>query len=133
MTSLELTPEQREQVVREWLREQTIYSENPSVFYEPFVIDGRVGYRCQTYNAGDTRETCIYLNPSTDDSDGIPNVFVYTGEENDPADDSPVTYIALEDLSDGPLQACGHNLNQLSNEGDCHGCEFGEEPHRAYA
>lgn|GEM_PF-7077636 len=133
MTHLDISDAVRAQVIAEFLTSQTIYSENPNVFYEPFVIDGRVGYRCQTYNAGDTRETYLYLNPSTDDSDGMPNVFVYEGEENDPADDRPVTYIALEDLSDGPLQTCGHNLNQLSNDGDCHGCEFGEEPHRRYA
>lgn len=74
----------------------TVGAVNPAMYYEPFVKNGRVGYRCVRID-GDQREVFVYLNPSTD-AEGTPNVFVYVGEENDPAVDPPVTHIVLEEL-----------------------------------
>lgn len=117
-----MTDEDRERIAIDWLKRQTIYASNPSVYYEPFCQDGRVGYRCQTNNMGDCRETFVYLNPSTDDSDGTPNIFVYEGGDNDPAIDQAHSHIALHDLEDGPLAPCGHNLYQQWGA-TCYGCE----------
>jgi hypothetical protein len=134
--TFELTDEQRAEIAREWLRGQTIYASDPNVYYEPFCEDGRVGYRCQTNNAGDCRETYVYFNPSTSDTNDTPNVFVYQGGDNDPSVDGAECYIALEELRDGELCKCGHNLHQHEADGsggvcaqDCHGCKAGEEAH----
>ena len=59
----------------------------------------------------------------------MPNIFVYVGEENDPAVDGSHSHIALLELQDGPLQDCGHNLYQRWDD-QCHGCEAREEAHR---
>ncbi|HYW88885.1 MAG TPA: hypothetical protein VFB50_14010 [Chloroflexota bacterium] len=125
------------------MHERTVYAVGPSVYYEPYVgVDGRVGYRCQTNNAGDTRETFVYLVPSSDTNDGVPNIFVYRGIENDPSMDPAEFHIALHELEDGPLcPRCQHNLYQHEADRpggnwdcdrDCHGCKAGEEPHRDF-
>lgn len=72
--------------------------------------------QCQTYRptAPDQRETYIYLNPSSDDSDSDnpqATVFVYVGGDNDPALDTPQHFYSLNaalalvrDAPYGPLE-----------------------------
>jgi hypothetical protein len=76
----------------------TIYDAPGDMYYVPFVSDdGRVGYRVSTTDG--SRETFIYMNPTTDSSGSpSPDVFVYEGIENDPAEDEPVAFIAPEAL-----------------------------------
>lgn len=74
-----------------------VYDPDGGVVYVPFLAkDGRVGYRVvDTLNPG--HETFIYLNPSTGSDDGVPNVFVYIGGEDDPAVDGAVHHYDLRD------------------------------------
>ncbi len=78
--------------------EQVVYATNPDVTYTPFIKDGRVGYRVHTNDNGEPREDYIYFNPSTDADDGMPNVFVYQGGDNDPEIDTPVCHINIEHM-----------------------------------
>jgi len=65
------------------------------VYYIPFYNDGRVGYIVRTDDG--SKETTIYFNPSDDTDDGVPNVFVYIGVENDPALDAAIHHYDLAD------------------------------------
>jgi hypothetical protein len=86
----------------QWLRDQTTYDDDAGVYYEPFVKDGRVGYRVASIDGA--RETFIYFNPSGGSDDGVPTVFVYQGEDNDPAVDQPEDHhvVGIEGV---PLEA----------------------------
>lgn len=79
------------------LTEMTVYADG--IYYEPFVADdGRVGYRCvRNMEDGDSRETFIYFNPSSDGGKDA-NVFVYEGIENDPVHDESICFIKPEAL-----------------------------------
>jgi hypothetical protein len=61
------------------------------VTYTPFVKDGRVGYIVDRPSI----RTYIYFNPSHRDGDegDSPNVFVYTGANNDPSYDTPQVFV----------------------------------------
>jgi hypothetical protein len=85
-----------------WLSEQTAYDTDAGVYYEPFVYDGRVGYRVASTDG--MRQTYVYFNPSTGSDDGVPTVFIYQGEDNDPAIDEPDCHIVI----DGVTGPCGH-------------------------
>lgn len=92
---------------------KTIYTNDDSgTYYVPFIADdGRVGYRVGIAREADgprgeeaSWETFIYLNPSTSIDASAPDrgdVFVYVGIENDPAQDEPITFIAIDDDSFG--------------------------------
>jgi hypothetical protein len=86
--------------------DRTIYTDETTgnMYFVPFVADdGRVGYRIgwavkadEDERAG--REAFVYFNPSTSvDMDVAPDVFIYTGIENDPAEDAPIVFVALDD------------------------------------
>jgi len=81
-----------------------VYDTDAGVYYEPFVYDGRVGYRVASTDG--QRQTYVYFNPSTgsNDLDHKPNVFVYQGEDNDPNSDEPECFININGVT-GP---CGH-------------------------
>jgi hypothetical protein len=76
-----------------WLESQTTYDKDAGVYYVPFVKDGRVGYIVRSNRPGIATETYVYLNPSTGSDDGVPTVFVYQGEHNDPGQDGSECYI----------------------------------------
>jgi hypothetical protein len=93
----------------EWLRQQTTYAEDSGVYYEPFVKDGRVGYRVASNRPGIGLETFIYLIPAVSDSEGVPVVFVYQGGDNDPAIDQPDCHIVVRDV--------GYEEGEVPDEG----------------
>jgi len=69
-----------------WMGEATWTHE---VIYIPYATrDGQVGLVARSHS-GDRAEF-IYLNPSTETEDGVPNVFVFQGVSGDPANDQPV-------------------------------------------
>lgn len=70
---------------------RSIHDKSSGVIYDPFVAtDGRVGYQVTRLAEGDAeRTTYIYFNPSGGSDDGVPTVFVYMGDDNDPALDAP--------------------------------------------
>lgn len=56
------------------------------VTYTPWTDGHAIGYKVESPG----REAkFIYLNPSSDDTDDIPNVFVYLGTSGHPATDVP--------------------------------------------
>lgn len=61
----------------------------PEGTYVPWTDGHAVGYRVTD---DDGRDEFIYLNPSSDDSDGEPNVFVYRGPHGDPSQDQPLHF-----------------------------------------
>jgi hypothetical protein len=65
--------------------------------YTPFISDdGRVGYEITNIETG--KFEFLYFNPSNGSDDGVPNVFVYQGVNNDPGNDGPLHhYLVLED------------------------------------
>jgi hypothetical protein len=78
---------------------KAVYDPASNLVYFPFIAeDGRVGYQVNTtYGDPDAeRETFIYFNPSDTSGDDTPNVFVYMGEDNDPAHDEPMHFYAIE-------------------------------------
>lgn len=57
--------------------------------YEPW-SDGRaIGFKA---TSPDGRVEYVYLNPSTEPDDGVPNVFLYAGPHGNPALDHTVVY-----------------------------------------
>ena len=64
------------------------------VTFHPWQRESAVGFRIE-YPSGNV--SYIYLNPSSDDSEGLANVFVYLGTEGDPAIDQPLHWYGLED------------------------------------
>lgn len=62
--------------------------------YEPFSENGVMGFS-HTSEAG--LKTFIYLNPSSDDSEGVANVFVYHGHSGDPVNDRAITHVCFDD------------------------------------
>jgi hypothetical protein len=75
---------------------RTVYDPAGNVFYVPFVADdGRVGYRVGRTDERPDAETFIYMNPSLSGGAPSPDVFVYIGVENDPAEDAPQHFYAL--------------------------------------
>jgi hypothetical protein len=69
------------------------------VEYVPFVSEeGRVGYQVNDYGVPvGVATTYIYFNPSHGpEQEDRPNIFVYMGENNDPAFDAPLHYYNIE-------------------------------------
>lgn len=62
--------------------------------YVPWTDGYAVGYRV-VFKDGSRQDQYIYLNPSSETDDGIPNVFVYIGPHGDPAMDSPAHHYDL--------------------------------------
>ncbi len=60
--------------------------------YQPWTNGYASGLKCTGDNG---KVTYIYLNPSSEDSEGVPNVFVYGGVYGDPALDQAMFYIDL--------------------------------------
>lgn len=61
--------------------------------YTPYVADdGRVGYMVEN-DLG--QHNLIYLNPSDPETPDDQNVFVYIGEEDDPALDTPQVFVNM--------------------------------------
>jgi hypothetical protein len=62
----------------------------PDVVWTPFIDhdECRVGFRAKAVDADDTG-TFIYFNPSGGGDGGMADVFVYSGDNNDPNEDSP--------------------------------------------
>jgi hypothetical protein len=63
---------------------------------EPWTDGHAVGFRIERPN-GDVEY--IYLNPSTEDSEGKPTVFLYQGAGGDPAMDAAQHWYGLDDYS----------------------------------
>lgn len=63
-----------------------------NVRWQPFIDhnEGRVGYKATRLSDG--AETFIYLNPSESGDDGEPDVFIYSGDTNDPVFDAPLHF-----------------------------------------
>jgi hypothetical protein len=59
------------------------------VTFTPFYNDGCVGY---AVDAPDRERQYIYLNASTESDEGPPDVFIYQGTQNDPAQDASLHY-----------------------------------------
>lgn len=80
--------------------DHAVYDPAARIVYTPFLSDdGRVGYRINYTVPADESEAAgveqfIYFNPSI--SDGDPDVFVYMGIENDPAEDEPQHFYAID-------------------------------------
>lgn len=86
----------------EWAGVPEFTDEGAGVTYEPWTNGFAVGFKCSREGQPDEY---IYLNPSTDDTNGVPNVFVYQGTHGDPALDGaehyyPVFGIPAPDLTD---------------------------------
>lgn len=64
--------------------------------YKPWTDGYAVGFECQV--DGKT-VNYVYLNPSSEDSEGEANVFIYIGPHGDPALDSPVIYVNTDQES----------------------------------
>jgi len=76
--------------------ERRIMDEDSGVQYTPFIThDGRVGYECTDTATG--RFEFLYFNPSNGSDDGVPNVFVYQGTQNDPYADGAVHHYTVLD------------------------------------
>lgn len=60
--------------------------------YEPWTNGYAVGFKC---TAASGNVSFVYLNPSSEDSEGSPNVFVYCGPNGDPVNDNPATYVEV--------------------------------------
>jgi hypothetical protein len=67
--------------------------------YTPWTDGYAVGFRCE---AASGRIEYIYLNPSSEDSEGQPNVFLYQGAAGDPGIDGSITYFEV-----GEPETCG--------------------------
>ena len=93
---------------------QTAYDADAGVYYEPFIEDGRVGYRVASNRPGMGLETFVYLNPSDGSDDGVPTVFVYQGIENDPALDGSECYIVPDGVGyqegEEPVEGAKSNM-----------------------
>lgn len=63
--------------------------------YEAWSDGAMVGFRCIDKNG---KVESIYLNPSSSDSEGQPNVFVYQGASGNPMDDSAVAYFNVGEI-----------------------------------
>lgn len=84
--------------------QRTVYDPRGGVVYVPFVSDdGRVGYRVTDTLSDAGAECFIYLNPSDSSDDGVPNVFLYVGGENDPAYDAAELHYDLRDQLGRPM------------------------------
>lgn len=58
----------------------------PEVIYIPYATaDGQVGYIVRSVDGGESEH--FYLNPSTSTDDGVPNIFVYQGQDGRPGHD----------------------------------------------
>lgn len=69
------------------------------VTYSPWLLGyDQVGLCCTDQ---DGKEIFIYLNPSSDDSDGGPNVFVYRGPHGNPILDEAVMHIFSSEVREG--------------------------------
>jgi hypothetical protein len=56
------------------------------VKYTPFISGQIAGLKCEL---PDGTIEYIYLNPSEEETDDTPNVFLYQGATGDPAEDAP--------------------------------------------
>jgi len=62
------------------------------ITYTPWTDGYAVGFKYQKA----TGETgYIYLNPSSEDSEGEPNVFLYHGPSGNPCNDSALTHVVV--------------------------------------
>jgi hypothetical protein len=68
------------------------------VRYSPFTNGAGIGVRA---DHPDGRTEYVYLVPSTGDSEGQPNVFVYSGTAGDPNEDGTVCYVNVFEASHG--------------------------------
>jgi hypothetical protein len=75
----------------------------PNVRWEPFIRGPRVGYKVTRLDDGSV--TYVYMNPSTGGDGGTPDVFVYTGSSNNPAEDVSQFYVVP--VFDGPAPQGG--------------------------
>jgi hypothetical protein len=65
--------------------------------YVPWSEDGRIGYRVERPGYHRNNEQMfIYLNPSDESDDGVPNVFVYMGTTGDPTQDAPLHHYVID-------------------------------------
>jgi hypothetical protein len=78
-------------------QDRKITDKTSGVQYVPFIAeDGRVGYECTEVATG--KFEFLYFNPSNETDDGVANVFIYQGTENDPSNDTPhVHFTVLDD------------------------------------
>lgn len=83
---------------------ETFTDEN-GMQYEPWTNGYAVGFKC---TRPDESVHYVYLNPSSEDSDGMSNVFLYEGPNGDPggADDVPVIYLDTGVEGDGRADWC---------------------------
>lgn len=68
------------------------HDEQTGVIYEPWTNGWAIGYRVRFPEGPDE---FIYLNPSNNDSEGVPNVFLYHGSHGDPALDEAFYHYTL--------------------------------------
>lgn len=62
--------------------------------YEQWTDGWAAGFKVTLAN-GATR--FVYLNPSSEDSEGVAVVFLYEGPHGDPAKDGPIVHLVCED------------------------------------
>ena len=62
------------------------------VTYRSWTDGHAIGFQAE-HNDG--RVEYIYLNPSQDSDDNVPNVFLYHGTEADPSQDQPLVHVDL--------------------------------------
>lgn len=72
---------------------EAVLDSGASVKYTHWTNGYAVGFKCVS---SDGVVSFVYLNPSSDDSEGAPNVFVYQGPHGDPMLDSALTHIITE-------------------------------------
>lgn len=78
-------------------------NQHTAVRYTPFVSkDGRVGYAATRTVDGERETAFVYLYPSDTSADICANVFVYSGPSNDPALDSPHSFVGIDDETFDP-------------------------------
>lgn len=69
--------------------------------YTPFIEKGRVGFVVERVEDGELKAAYIYLNASSTESDPTPNVFVYEGVHNDPAEDESICFVTPDSILEG--------------------------------
>lgn len=65
--------------------------------YIPWTDGYAIGFRCIRKGQ---KDVFVYINPSSEDDEGVSNVFVYAGLHGDPRDDQPITYFNLNSVKD---------------------------------
>jgi hypothetical protein len=87
--------------------------------YKPWTNGVAVGFEC---TGADGSVGYVYLNPSTSDSDGLPNIFLYKGTHGDPAFDGVVTWTGSTNVAMCEMPEC----DQFAQPDSCYcrDCDF---------